>query len=107
MPVTICDHLEKLKNSPVNPLVFTEHGAIMAASVLSTNRAIEVSVFIVKAFLKLRRLVAEHKELSSRIAQIENHLADHDEQNIELIRAIKQLLKPEPPPRKGFHADKQ
>jgi hypothetical protein len=80
---------------------------MMAASVLNTNRAIEVSVFIVRAFLKLRRLVAEHKELSRRIVQIENHLADHDEQIIELIKAVKQLLKPDQPPKKrriGFHS---
>lgn len=98
--VANCDHLEKLKYSKTLPNAFTEHGAIMAASVLNTSRAIEVSVFIVRAFLRLRRLVAEHKELSRRIVQIENHLADHDEQIIELIKAVKQLLKPEPPPKK-------
>jgi hypothetical protein len=105
--VANCDHLEKLKYSKSLPNVFTEHGAMMAASVLNTNRAIEVSVFIVRAFLKLRRLVAEHKELSRRIVQIENHLADHDEQIIELIKAVKQLLKPDQPPKKrriGFHS---
>ena len=48
--VTNCDHLEKLKFSPVNPLVFTEHGALMAASILNSQRAVEVSLFIVRAF---------------------------------------------------------
>lgn len=53
--VTNCDHLKKLKYSPVNPLVFTEHGAIMAASILNSVRAVEVSLFIVRAFVALRR----------------------------------------------------
>lgn len=107
--VANCDHLAKLKYAKSPPYAFTEHGAIMAASVLNSKRAVEVSVYIVRAFVKLRRMVAEHKELSRRIAQIENHLADHDAQIIELIKAIKQLLKPEPPPKKrriGFKAGK-
>ena len=52
--VTNCDHLQKLKFSSVNPRAFTEHGAIMAASVLNSNRAIEISVFVVRAFVQLR-----------------------------------------------------
>lgn len=107
--VANCDHLAKLKYAKSPPYAFTEHGAIMAASVLNSKRAVEVSVYIVRAFVKLRRMIDEHKELSRRIAQIENHLADHDEQIIELIKAIKQLLKPEPPPKKrriGFKAGK-
>ena len=107
--VANCDHLEKLKYSNSLPYAFTEHGAIMAASILNSKRAIEVSVFIVRAFVKLRRMIAEHQELSRRIAQIESHLADHDEQIIELIRVVKQLLKPEPPPKKrriGFNSEK-
>jgi len=107
--VANCDHLEKLKYSKSLPYAFTEHGAIMAASVLNSLKAIEVSVYIVRAFVRIRRVISEHKEISRRIVQIENHLADHDEQILELIQAIKQLLKPEPPPKKrriGFHAGK-
>jgi hypothetical protein len=98
--VANCDHLSKLKYSRSLPYAFTEHGAIMAANILNSPRAIEVSVFIVRAFVKLRRMIAENKELSRRIVQIERHLADHDEQIIELIKAIKQLLKPDPLPKK-------
>ena len=72
----------------------------MAASILNSSRAIEICVFIVRAFVKLRRVISENEKLARKIVQIENHLADHDEQIIELIRAIKQLLKPEPPPKK-------
>lgn len=56
--VANCDHLENLKYSKALPYAFTEHGAIMAASVLNTPRAIEVSVFIVRAFIKLRQFIA-------------------------------------------------
>ncbi len=107
--VANCDHLEKLKYSKSLPFAFSEHGAIMAASVLNSQKAIEISVYIVRAFVKIRRVIAEHKEVSRRIALIENRLADHDEQIIELIKAIKQLLKPDPPPKKrriGFQAGK-
>ncbi len=106
--VTICDHLTKLKFSPVNPRVFTEHGAIMAASVLNSRRAIQVSVFIVRAFVKLRRVMAEHKELAQRIAQLERRLANHDEQILSLVQAIRQIVKPTPLPKKrriGFNPD--
>lgn len=106
--VTICDHLTKLKFSPVNPRVFTEHGAIMAASVLNSRRAIQVSVFIVRAFVKLRRVMAEHKELAQRIAQLERWLANHDEQILSLVQAIRQIVKPTPLPKKrriGFNPD--
>ena len=96
--VANCDHLSKLKYSRTLPYAFTEHGTIMAASILNSSRAIEISVFIVRAFVKLRRIISENEKLARKIVQIENHLADHDEQIIELIQAIKQLLKPEPPP---------
>ena len=95
--VANCDHLSRLKYSTALPYAFSEHGAIMAASVLNSQKAIEVSVYIVRAFVKLRLMIAEHKELSRRIVQIERHLAEHDEQIIELIEAIKQFLRPNPP----------
>ena len=88
--VANCDHLSKLKYSSSLPYVFTEHGAIMAASVLNSPRAVEVSVFIVRAFVKLRRVISENKELSRRILQIERHLAEHDNRILELGKAIKQ-----------------
>ena len=98
--VANCDHLENLKYSRALPYAFTEHGAIMAASVLNTPRAIEVSVFIVRAFIKLRQIIAGHKELQRKISKIENRLIDHDEQIVELVDLIKQLLNPKLPPKK-------
>jgi hypothetical protein len=98
--VANCDHLENLKYSKALPYAFTEHGAIMAAGVLNTFRAIEISVFIVRAFVKVRQMVAALKDLQRKISQIERRLTDHDEQIIELVNLIKQLLNPEPPPKK-------
>ena len=54
--VANCDHLKKLKFSPVRPFVFTEHGAVMVASVLNSKRAIEVSIYVVRAFVALREM---------------------------------------------------
>lgn len=98
--VANCDHLKNLKYSATLPYAFTEHGAIMVASVLNTPRAIEVSVFIVRAFIKLRRFIAGQKDLRHKLSQIERRLTDHDEQILELVNLIKQLLKPDPPPKK-------
>jgi hypothetical protein len=98
--VANCDHLKNLKFSKTLPNVFTEHGAIMAAGVLNTQRAIEVSVFIVRAFVKLRQMIAGRKDLQRKISQIEKRLIEHDDQIIELLKLFKQLLNSEPPPTK-------
>ena len=106
--VTNCDHLKKLKFSPVNPRVFTEHGAIMAASVLNSPKAVEVSVFVVRAFVQLREVMAGHKELAQRIGQLERTLSDHDDQILVMVEAIKQLMDPKLPPkirRIGFNPE--
>ncbi len=95
--VTNCNHLAKLKFSPTLPYAFTEHGAIMAASVLNTEQAVKVSVFVVRAFLKLRDMLASHKELSSKLAELESRLeerlGEHDEKIYVLAEAIRQLMR--------------
>jgi hypothetical protein len=98
--VANCDHLKKLKYSSFLPYAFTEHGSIMAAGVLNTPRAIEVSVYIVRAFVRMRKMISGQKELQQKISQIEGRLSDHDEQIMELVSLIKQMLDPEPPPKK-------
>jgi hypothetical protein len=104
--VAICDHLAKLKFSPVLPNAFTEHGAIMVASVLNTKRAIQVSVFVVRAFVKLREMLSTHKELAHKLAMLERKLQNHDESIRSLVVAIRQLMappEPEPPKKQiGF-----
>jgi len=98
--VANCDHLQRLKYSRTMPCAFTEHGAIMAASVINSPIAIEMSVFVVRAFVKLRQTIAQHKELSRKITQLERGLAEHDSQIQSLVQAIKQLLNPKLPPKK-------
>jgi hypothetical protein len=93
-----CDHLEKLKFSKALPFAFTEHGTIMAASVLNSPKAIEVSVFVVRAFVQLREIISGNRELAHKIAQLERRLSDHDDQILVLIEAIKQLMDPKLPP---------
>jgi ORF6N domain len=92
--VTACDHLSRLKYSRTTPFAFTEHGAMMVAAVLNSQRAVDVSVFIVRAFVALRRAISEHRELSHKMSEIEQRLADHDSQIQLVIRAIRELSSP-------------
>lgn len=88
------------------PLAFTEHGAIMAANVLRSPQANEMSVFVVRAFVKMREHLLSRAELEARLTQIENVLLAHDDNIRELYRQIRPLLLPPPDPpakRIGFH----
>ncbi len=85
--VANCNHLSKLKYSKALPHVFTEHGAIMAASVLNSPKAVEVSVSVVRAFVQLREVVAGHKELARKIAQLERKLSKHDDDIVVMVEA--------------------
>lgn len=90
------------------PYAFTEHGAIMAATVLNSPRAVQVSVFVVRAFVRLRRMLIQHKELAAKLAQLERKLEGHDRQIIALVDAIRRLMAPPPePPRKriGYQSE--
>lgn len=102
--VAKCDHLTDLKYSSFLPQAFTEHGAVMAASVLKSKRAIEVSVFVVRAFVKLRRLLSENKDLAYKLEGIEHKLGNHDKTIRSLVVTIEQLMDyPEKPAKKiGF-----
>jgi hypothetical protein len=84
-----CDHLDKLKFSRTNPYAFTEHGTIMLASVLNTSTAIETSVLIVRAFVKLRELLSTHKDLEKKILELESK---YDEKFHLIFNAIKELM---------------
>jgi hypothetical protein len=85
------------------PLAFTEHGAIMAAMVLNSPRATEVSVYVVRAFVQLRDTLIAHKELAQRLdeleTRIERKLSSHDQAIAGILDAIRQLMTP-PEPRK-------
>jgi ORF6N domain len=97
------------------PLAFTEHGAIMAASVLNTPRAIETSVFIVRAFIRIRDALASHKELARKLDELEERtqtlsnkhdaLASNTRSQLrEIVQALRQLMTPQLPKRRpiGF-----
>ena len=92
--ITKCDHLPRLKFSPHLPRVFTEHGAIMAASVLNSPRAVEMSVFVVRAFVRLRQMLIEHKELAERLDELEARIARHDNTLSTLVATIRQMAAP-------------
>jgi hypothetical protein len=76
------------------PYAFTEHGAIMAASVLNSRRAVEMSIFVVRAFPRLRETLASHKALAARFTELERRLETHDETIKEVIDAIRALMAP-------------
>jgi hypothetical protein len=86
------------------PYAFTEHGAIMAATVLNSEQAVEMSVYVVRAFVRLREMLAANKELAARIDELEEHLETHDGAIQEIINVIKKLMNPPPSRRRkiGF-----
>ncbi len=106
--VAICDYLDRLKFSPVLPYAFTEHGAIMAANVLNSERAVEMSVYVVRAFVKLREMLATQKEMSRKLTELEKRLDYHDEDIHNLVIAIRKLMAPSAKPKKqiGFKLEK-
>ena len=85
------------------PYAFTEHGAIMAANVLNSERAVEASVQVVRAFVRLRQMVVSNQELARKVEELERK---YDAQFKIVFDAIKALMKPSEPKRKqiGFHA---
>lgn len=89
------------------PMVFTEHGAIMAASVLNSPRAVEMSVYVVRAFVQLRELLVDHKALAAKLAELEKRVAGHDSALAEVISALRALMaQPQSTKRPiGFTAD--
>jgi hypothetical protein len=99
--VANCDHLRRLKFSPTLPYAFTEHGALMAASVLNTARAVEVSLYVVRAFVTLREALATHKEFARRLDALETK---YDRQFKVVFDAIRELMTPPEPKRRpiGF-----
>lgn len=86
------------------PYVFTEHGAVMLANALKSRMAVAASIQIVRAFNRMRRLVAAHKELSARLDELEGKYGVHDGQIRALFAAIRRFLAPPPEPRRtiGF-----
>ncbi len=111
--VTNCDHLLRLKFSPVLPRAFTEHGAIMAANVLNSSQAIQMSVFVIRAFVKMRAALNDTRDLAKKLAALEQELKGrldvHEAAIVDVLQRIMTILAPSPtppePPRPeiGFH----
>jgi hypothetical protein len=79
----------------------------MAASVLSSPRAVEMSVYVVRAFVKLREALVSNRELAQKLAQLERKLQSHDQAILGILRTIRELMNPPLPKRRGigFRAD--
>jgi len=89
------------------PRAFTEHGALMAANVLKSERADDMSVFVVRAFIRMREFLMANAALRQKLAELEDRVSAHDSSIAEIISAIRQLVNPgesQPPKREiGFH----
>lgn len=87
------------------PWVFTKHGSLMLASVLNSEVAIQASVRVVRAFVRLREMVAANAQLASKLKDLERRLDSHDETIVDLFAALKRLLESEAKPKReiGFH----
>ena len=88
------------------PYAFTEHGVAMLASVLNSDKAIKISIHIIKAFVKLRNVISAHKELAHKLEQLERKTVKHDTEIQAIFEAIRQLMKPPEQSKRriGFHA---
>jgi len=84
------------------PFVFTEHGAVMAATVLNSKRAIEMTIYVVRAFVQLRQLLNPNKELAQKLAELERKLATHDQAITGIINTIRELVTPPLPKKRSI-----
>jgi hypothetical protein len=92
-----------------SPHAFTEQGVAMLSSVLHSERAVEVNIEIMRAFVRMRQILATHKELARRLEELERKYADHDKRFALIFDAIRQLMNPPETKRKpiGFLAGKK
>ncbi len=106
--VAKCDHLRKIKFSSHLPNAFTEHGIVILASVLNSERAIDVNIQIVKIFINMREVFLTHKELLLMFEEMEKKLTGQDEKIYQLFTYLKQFIKEQETPRKeiGFKSNK-
>jgi hypothetical protein len=95
---------QKHRDPRFPPYAFTEHGAIMAATVLNSARAVEMSIYVVRAFVQLRELLASNKEVAQKLAELERKLATHDQAITGIIKTIRELMNPQEPKKRpiGF-----
>ena len=90
-----------------NPYAFTEQGVAMLSSVLHSRKAVHVNIVIMRAFVKLRQILATHKDLANKLSELERRIEKHDSDIQAIFEAIRQLMEPPPDPPKrkiGFHS---
>jgi len=90
--VPIWHQFRKMKHSYALPYAFTEHGVAMLASVLKSERAVKMSIIIVKTFVKLREIMSVHKELAYKLRELETKIEKHDSDIRDIFEAIRQLM---------------
>ena len=105
--VTNCDLLRNIKYSNRLPMVYTEHGALMAASVLNSAVAVQTSVFVVRAFVRMREELALNTEVLNKLDELERRIDGHEEGIRAIVETIKHLTaSPTPTPRRiGFRTN--
>lgn len=99
--------LKRGQNLKYRPYVFTEQGVAMLSSVLRSDRAIEVNIAIMRAFVKLREIITQNKELAGKLNELERKVGEHDEEIAAIFDAIKKLMRVDQKPKRkkeiGFH----
>jgi len=90
--VTKCDHLQTLKYSSVLPYVFTEYGAVMLASVLNSDRAIEVNIQVVRIFTRMREMLMTNQDILLKLEQLERQTIQNSDDIQLIFTALKKLL---------------
>jgi len=92
--------LKRGKHHKYRPYAFTEHGAVMAATILNSPRAVDVSVFVVRAFVRLSRIAGDQRQFALKLAEIEAKLSVHDQSLKAVFDALRQLMQPPPAPKR-------
>jgi hypothetical protein len=87
------------------PYAFTEHGVAMLSSVLNSDRAVQMNIIIIRAFVRMRELLATHKDLAERVEKLERTMKQHGSILVTVVQDIQKLKAPPPQPRRriGFH----
>ena len=98
--VAICDHLQNVKYSPYLPYVFAEHGTVMLANILNSDRAIQASISIVKIYIKMRTNILTNKELLLKMEQLEKRVGSQDEKIVLVFKYLKKFVDVQEKPRK-------
>jgi hypothetical protein len=97
--------LQRHRDPRFLPYAFTEHGSIMAATVLNSKRAVEMSIYVVRAFVQLRQLLASNRELARQFIELERRVSTHDQTIVGILKTIRELMSPPKSHPIGFTVD--